>query len=88
VSRLLKDNASFRIARSKASVDVLRPGSVMRTYNDSRAPQKIQELALILDQLARKYSATHDPDRRRHLAMEMSKLSEVMTSLRLGRRPS
>lgn len=75
-------------SRAKDAVDVLRPGSVMRTYDESRAPKKIEELALILDQLARKYSATHDPDRRRHLAMEMSKLSEVMTSLRFGRRAS
>jgi hypothetical protein len=50
------------------------------TYDESGVPT--DEVTLILDQLARKYSATDDPERKRHFAIEMSKLSEAMSSIK------
>ena len=53
-----------------------------------RGSTNLDELSLILEQLTGGYSATHDPDRKRLYAIEISKLSEVVVSINSRMPPS
>ena len=53
-----------------------------------RGSTNLDELSLILEQLTGGYSATHDPDRKRLYAIEISKLSEVVVSINSTMPPS
>ena len=50
----------------------------MDTQQRSRASTNVDELAVIVAALTREYAATTDPDRRRQLAVEISKLAEAL----------
>jgi hypothetical protein len=50
----------------------------MDTQQRSRASNNVDELAVIVAALTREYAATTDPDRRRQLAVEISKLAEAL----------
>ena len=50
----------------------------MDTQQRSRAPTNVDELTVIVAALTREYAATADPDRRRELAVEISKLTEAL----------
>lgn len=81
--RRVKQHKSVRLRRdmtdSSFRQQSLHAGELtMDTQQRSRASNNVDELAVIVAALTREYAATTDPDRRRQLAVEISKLAEAL----------